>query len=302
MSCACPASVERTVVTEQLFEECINRICSGDQSGLKEIYEAYLPYIFGIVHSMLRRREDAEDVTSAFFIRLWETAEKYRPGHGHRGYLAAIARNMTIDFIRKNRREIPMDLSGTSEIEENALYHSGEGFSRGGDPYAENTQYTAMRSGGDAAYGAAAGYAENETQGVYGDAAYGAAAGSGEEASLGITGETVYAAAAENTAAGADGEVPKTGAEKKPRTGRNMLNGPPGESGYSPGFEDRVVENMTLREALATLKPEEREIIHLKIAGGLTFQEISELLGSPMGTVTWRYREAIKKLRRYGYE
>ena len=34
----------------------------------------------------------------------------------------------------------------------------------------------------------------------------------------------------------------------------------------------------------------------------MTFKEISETLGVPMGTITWRYQEAIKKLRRLGYE
>jgi len=53
---------------------------------------------------------------------------------------------------------------------------------------------------------------------------------------------------------------------------------------------------------LELLKPKEREIIHLKILGELTFQEIADILKIPLGTVTWRYHNAIKKLRRHGYE
>lgn len=59
---------------------------------------------------------------------------------------------------------------------------------------------------------------------------------------------------------------------------------------------------MNLKEALATLKPKEREIINMKIMGDMTFQEIADILGKPLGTVTWQYREAINKLRRCGYE
>ena len=68
------------------------------------------------------------------------------------------------------------------------------------------------------------------------------------------------------------------------------------------GFEDRLVESMTLKEALKTLDDREREIINLKIMSGFTFKEIAGILEMPMGTVTWKYREAINKLRRYGYE
>ena len=63
-----------------------------------------------------------------------------------------------------------------------------------------------------------------------------------------------------------------------------------------------VVTNITMQEMLSRLKPAEREIVHLKIVGELTFEEIAALLAKPMGTVTWRYREAIKKLRRCGFD
>ena len=52
---------------------------------------------------------------------------------------------------------------------------------------------------------------------------------------------------------------------------------------------------------LSVLKPAERQIIDMKILSEMTFQEISDTLGIPMGTVTWRYQEAIKKIRRCGY-
>jgi len=38
------------------------------------------------------------------------------------------------------------------------------------------------------------------------------------------------------------------------------------------------------------------------VLGDMTFKEISDVLKIPMGTITWRYQNAMKKLRRYGYE
>lgn len=66
--------------------------------------------------------------------------------------------------------------------------------------------------------------------------------------------------------------------------------------------EQEVIENISLKEALGRLKPREREVINMKIMGDMTFKEISEATKSPMGTVTWLYRQAINKLRRCGYE
>ena len=194
-------------MTEEKFDVCMQRICTGDKNALKEIYEAYLPYIFSIVMGMLQNRENAEDITSEFFLRLWNHARQYKGGGGHKGYLATIARNMCIDFIRKNKKEMLVnDFDGTYQDEDSS---------------------------------------------------------NGSEKSLSVF--------RSNEEAQSD-------------------------------VEEEVVGEISLQEALQRLHPTEREIINLKIMGDFTFKEIAEILHLPMGTVTWRYQEGIKKLRRCGYE
>ena len=196
---------------EAEFESSIRRICAADKNELKEIYEAYFPYLYSVILGIVKSRENAEDIASDFFIKLWSLAESYKPGNGHKGYLATIARNMAIDFIRKQKKEVLM-----------------------------------------------AGFDENSD----GDQP--------QQASIAVSDEV------------------HTGSEAAARNEQ------------SP--ENQVVAKLSMQEALSRLKPAEQEIINLKVMGELTFQEISDVLGQPMGTVTWRYREAINKLRRCGYE
>ena len=49
--------------------------------------------------------------------------------------------------------------------------------------------------------------------------------------------------------------------------------------------------------AVAALPPTQREVIALKIDGGLTFAEIASVLGTSINTVASRYRYAIEKIR-----
>jgi len=49
---------------------------------------------------------------------------------------------------------------------------------------------------------------------------------------------------------------------------------------------------------LAVLSDELREVVELKIYGGLTFREISAVTGLPQGTVATRYRAALERMRR----
>ena len=180
-------------MTEAAFDACIKAILKGDRQGLRDIYDAYLDYIYRIVYGVVGRREDAEDITSEFFIKLWQQADKYKGGSGHKGYLATIARNMALDHMRKYKKEVLE--SFTQESEDEAVF----------EPTSDD-----------------------------------------------------------NT-------------------------------------EAEVIEDVAIKEAISKLNPKEQQIINMKVLSEMTFAEISETLKIPMGTVTWRYREAIKKLRRYGY-
>lgn len=196
---------------DRVFDRCMERIKQGDKEALKEIYVAYAGFLFHFLLGILRNRENAEDVTSEFFIKLWDIADKYVPGTGHRAWLSRIARNMAVDFLRSHKREIPYD-AGEQGFE--AMAASDEALNEHG------------------------------------------------------------------------------------RTGGGTI----GESDSRDVTAEEAVANLTVKEALDRLKPAEREIVHLKIIGDMTFEEISNILETPMGTVTWRYREAMKKLRRCGYE
>ena len=52
-----------------------------------------------------------------------------------------------------------------------------------------------------------------------------------------------------------------------------------------------------LAAALGELPAEQREVVHLKLWEGLTFEQIAELLGIPLNTAASRYRYGLDKLR-----
>lgn len=56
-------------------------------------------------------------------------------------------------------------------------------------------------------------------------------------------------------------------------------------------------ERVTLERALASLPHEQREVLHLHVYEGFTFQEIADLSGESINTIASRYRYALAKLR-----
>jgi RNA polymerase sigma-70 factor (ECF subfamily) len=59
----------------------------------------------------------------------------------------------------------------------------------------------------------------------------------------------------------------------------------------------RGVENVKVRQALASISKEQREAIVLAYYGGYTQQEISSRLRVPLGTVKTRIRDGMRRLR-----
>ena len=57
-------------------------------------------------------------------------------------------------------------------------------------------------------------------------------------------------------------------------------------------------EQALLEQALCALPPDQREVVHLHVYEGMTFQEVATATGESINTVAARYRYALDKLRR----
>jgi RNA polymerase sigma-70 factor (ECF subfamily) len=74
----------------------------------------------------------------------------------------------------------------------------------------------------------------------------------------------------------------------------------PGDSPNSPGPEEETelsLQNKTVRQAMNSLSPGEREALALAYFKGYSQSEIARYLGLPLGTVKTRIRTAMRKLR-----
>ncbi len=59
----------------------------------------------------------------------------------------------------------------------------------------------------------------------------------------------------------------------------------------------RREQTRLLEAAMATLEPDERQVLMLRHYGDLSFREIADIMGSPLGTVLARSHRALLKLR-----
>ena len=83
----------------------VERIREGDREAFMTIVRLYQQKVFVMAYSILRDKEDALDVVQETFLRLYRKIGQYKPGNPFQGWLIQIAKNLSIDHYRKNRRK-----------------------------------------------------------------------------------------------------------------------------------------------------------------------------------------------------
>ena len=66
-----------------------------------------------------------------------------------------------------------------------------------------------------------------------------------------------------------------------------------------PSFEPSLEDITVVKDLLAVLSEEERQIVILSVFGGYKGEEIARILHIKHGTVRTKYRRALKKMERY---
>lgn len=83
----------------------IERIREGDREAFMAIVRLYQQKVFVMAYSILRDKEDALDVVQETFLRIYQKIGQYKPDRPFQGWLIQIAKNLSIDHYRKNRRK-----------------------------------------------------------------------------------------------------------------------------------------------------------------------------------------------------
>lgn len=103
-------------VTEEYL---IKLLKSKDKRLMPILYEKYAPSLFGVIHSIVKHQETAEEQLNECFLKIWKYSSKYDPSKGRLfTWMLQIARNCAIDATKKK------DFRNQSEIQniENAVY------------------------------------------------------------------------------------------------------------------------------------------------------------------------------------
>ncbi len=107
--------------------DLIKRIKAGDTKALEELYDLYKSLLFGMIISIVKKQEEAEDLLQEVFMKIWEKAYSFDEERGNvYSWIVTLTRNKAIDRIRSKGFKTQKKASNT--VNEPDFFLEGDKF------------------------------------------------------------------------------------------------------------------------------------------------------------------------------
>lgn len=110
---------------KKIDEKELHKLFEGlkvkDKEAYEELYQKYGTLVYQIAFSILKNKENAEDIMQNVFIKIANLSEDKLPSKYEASWLYSVTKNEAISYIRKNKENISIEeisqKSGEDEIE-----------------------------------------------------------------------------------------------------------------------------------------------------------------------------------------
>ncbi len=100
--------------------ELIASAASGDMVAFRELYDRHVEYVTKNVARLIGPSSDLEDVVQDVFVSVYRSLDNYRGDSKFTTWLYRVARNVTIDHIRKQPKHKTVELSDWRPLRANS--------------------------------------------------------------------------------------------------------------------------------------------------------------------------------------
>ena len=99
-------------------DELARRAAGGDEDAFAQLVGLHEKKVYGLARRMCGNPEDAADAAQEAFLAAWKGLPRFRGEAGFSTWLYRLATNVTIDFLRKEKRRRGLAVSSLSVEDE----------------------------------------------------------------------------------------------------------------------------------------------------------------------------------------
>lgn len=101
-------------------EKLVRAYLTGEETAFEILLDRYLKPIYNFVYRLVWNKETAEDIVQETFFKVWQNLKKFDQKRKLKPWLYAIARNTTIDHLRK-KSFLPFAIFSKNNEDDNFL-------------------------------------------------------------------------------------------------------------------------------------------------------------------------------------
>ena len=103
------------------LEELFIEIKYGNKIAFEKLYNNYNKLIYSIAYSILKNKQDAEDVVQIVFEKLYSIDKDKLPNRNESSWLYSVTKNETINYLKHNKNNINLDSIYNIEDDNNEI-------------------------------------------------------------------------------------------------------------------------------------------------------------------------------------
>ena len=88
-----------------IFQE----IRQNNISKYNDLYDGYNRLIYGIAFSILKNKEDSDDIVHIVFLKIFQMNKSKLPTNNEASWLYSLTKNETLNYLRKKKQELSLD-------------------------------------------------------------------------------------------------------------------------------------------------------------------------------------------------
>jgi len=110
------------------------RVKQGDTAAFSALVDKYKQPVMNLVYRMLRDVTEAEDVAQSVFVQVYRSAHRYQVSSKFSTWLFTIARNLSLNEIRRRTRHPADSMDASSPEQEDLPWHQYQDVKAVGPP------------------------------------------------------------------------------------------------------------------------------------------------------------------------
>ena len=96
-------------INKQELHSIFQGIANKNEKEFNQFYEKYHLLVYRIAFSILKNKEDSEDIKQQVLLKIWKMEKEKLPTSNEASWLYTITKNETLNYLRSHKKEIDID-------------------------------------------------------------------------------------------------------------------------------------------------------------------------------------------------